>query len=337
MEDILTLDLLRLHDPNAPTPTSKLEWDFCCPLPACSGMAVNRVHRSLGVNQQTGTYHCHRCHGQGLLGEYRTKSQPMNRTAYAKKQLERYTNLAPYPEPVLVNDNLQQKLDNLQEVENTPAIAYLASRGITLDRGTKDIVKFSPSWHGKAAVVFLATDEHTEVVAAQGRLIAAAEGPNKISAGQIGSGFFVTPGVNTSDRVAVVEAPIDALSLYLCGMPAVALFGCGSAIQKNKLFSMLAWKSVYLAFDADEAGDIAAEDWSVFLPSCTVHRLRPANKKDWNEELLQYGKAATRMTIANMTQTAGACVFCDVATATHPESWEPECRTICGACFAKFR
>lgn len=109
--------------------------------------------------------------------------------------------------------------------------------------------------------------------------------------------FVATPEIwaegATPDTIIVTEAPFDALSLAFAGLPwAVAL--CGAEGVPEWLRSRAAFKTVYAAFDADDAGDRAsALLWELLRPlGATVQRLRPQGAKDWNAILQQQGWAA---------------------------------------------
>jgi hypothetical protein len=126
-------------------------------------------------------------------------------------------------------------------------------------------------------------------IAAQGRFLAADADPKAMSCGPIASGVFATPGALAAKTVAIVEAPIDALSLASVGLPAVALFGCALGPDRAALLRRLfAWKKVVIATDADDAGNRAADELRAQLwlgTRCERLDLRPC--KDANELLLR--------------------------------------------------
>lgn len=82
----------------------------------------------------------------------------------------------------------------------------------------------------------------------------------------------------------VTEAPLDALSLAEAGYPAVAVCGTEASAWMHRAS---AFRRVLLAFDADEAGDRAADKIAPHLASfgARPQRLRPEGAKDWNEML----------------------------------------------------
>jgi hypothetical protein len=94
--------------------------------------------------------------------------------------------------------------------------------------------------------------------------------------------------------VAIVEAPIDALSLAAVGIPALATQGTSCP---DWLPLALAFKTVLLAHDNDEldvygqrAGDLAAAGLVPALRSygAEPERWRP-RAKDWNQDLQDLG------------------------------------------------
>ena len=97
-----------------------------------------------------------------------------------------------------------------------------------------------------------------------------------------------TPVALDAEQVVICEAPIDALSLAACGVPAVAL--CGTS-RPDWLAAACAFLRVALAFDADGAGDKAAADLAPSLRSfgATVERWRPDGVRDWKELLVRRG------------------------------------------------
>jgi DNA primase len=147
-----------------------------------------------------------------------------------------------------------------------------------------------------------------ELVAAQGRRIeATAKGtPNALTTGPKSRGAFLAPAHIGGRKfgpldprgpgVIVCEAPIDALSLAACGFPALALCGINGAATTGPAWLPLVCglKAVYLAFDADDAGDSAAGALAARLGvyGARCDRLRPEGAKDWNEALQARGRDA---------------------------------------------
>ena len=112
-----------------------------------------------------------------------------------------------------------------------------------------------------------------------------------MSAGPIKQGVFATAGAWDSESLVLTEAPVDALSLAVCGLPSLAF--CGSGMMPEWMPARCAFRSILLAFDADGAGDEAAAKWLAELTPFTREtvRLRPEGGKDWNELLTTHGRA----------------------------------------------
>ena len=196
----------------------------------------------------------------------------------------------------------------------TPGAAYLSGRGIPLDVALLAGVRFSShwmkseKWRGCAAAIFPICDRAGEVIAAQGRRVEpTAKGtPNALTSGPKSRGVFVAPAEvggrvwhpfdGPGPGVILCEAPLDALSLAACGFPALALCGVNGEATSGPAWLPLVCglKSVFLAFDADAAGDGAARALagrlSVYGARCEV--LRPEGAKDWNEALQARGSDA---------------------------------------------
>ena len=199
-------------------------------------------------------------------------------------------------------------LRGVRPLDGTPGAAYLSGRGVPLDVADLAGVSFSPNWFGRAAVVFAIHGRSGELVAAQGRRIeATATGqPNALTSGPKSRGLFVAPAFvggrvwhpfdADGPGVILCESPIDALSLAACSFPAVALCGINGEATTGPAWLPLVCglKSVYLAFDADDAGDGAARALSarlgVYGARCAT--LRPEGAKDWNEALQARGSDA---------------------------------------------
>jgi len=99
--------------------------------------------------------------------------------------------------------------------------------------------------------------------------------------------------------ISIVEGPIDALSLALCGLSAMSINGTSWAEWLPKA---IASKSVFIATDADDAGGEAAERLTEELSSfdCRSLRLRPHIGKDWNDALVWQGRSALRKSFSQI-------------------------------------
>jgi hypothetical protein len=188
----------------------------------------------------------------------------------------------------------REALRDLRPLAGTPGAAYLEGRGIDPALAHRAGVRYQPAFYGRPAVVFPVRDPAGRLVAAQGRRLAADAKPKAITCGPVGAGVFATPGALGAEPLVITEAPIDALSLAAASLPALAL--CGTSLRAW-LLPALAWRRVLLAFDADEAGDQAAAEWTAALRpfGARVERLRPgAGAKDWNDLLQGHGADALR-------------------------------------------
>lgn len=304
---VLSLADLEAHDPYSRS--NGRERRFSCLY--CGGdKKQDAAHRSLAVNSDTGAWVCHRCHEKGLLLEFQTRKTESDRPGGGRRGTNSQRRSAPrraalppiQPSPnaetwesTFVINDLHFPAFPLDIPGAHAARAYLTRRGIASDPVAMDAgVRYSPKWQGnRPAVLFPVHDEQGRFMAAQGRYIDGG-GMKTTSAGSVGSGVFSTPGAlptKADGRIILTEAPMDALSLHACGYPAVAF--CGSGMKPKWVDVRCSFKTVYLAFDADEVGDKAAEEWTKRLMPFTrqVVRLRPDGGKDWNELLMRPGRA----------------------------------------------
>lgn len=199
-----------------------------------------------------------------------------------------------------------QERKRLKRIAGTPAADYLVQRGIPEALARRAACAYAPAWGGLGpAVVFPLRDESGRAVAAAGRAITP-QSPDKRhrTYGPKSGGAFLTPGALSADPVAITEAPIDAMSLALAGLPAVAL--CGVSAMPAWLIRRLSAppagrpgfsRTVLMAFDADAAGDAAADRLASALSLCRVRRLRPQGAKDWNAVLTEAGLDALRAAV----------------------------------------
>jgi hypothetical protein len=201
----------------------------------------------------------------------------------------------------------------------TPGETYLASRGIPIDIASAAGVRYLERWEHwsrdergdwhlegtSRRVVFPIVDRAGEQIGIQGRKIGDGEYGEKMLTNGHG-GIFVAgtawPLTEQLERVAIVEAPIDALSLAAAGVVALATQGTN---WPEWLPLALAFKKVLLAHDNDtpdgageRAGDLAAASMVPVLRSygAEPERLRPRSK-DWNQDLQDLGLDQVRCVI----------------------------------------
>lgn len=312
-EEMLSLADLERHDPQAP-PARGPERRFLCPFPSCSDKQNPHRHRSLAINIDTGAYYCHRCRQRGGLRDPRPGPTRSLRQDYGPSRLRRAFSLEKRPKA-----STTAPLERAEEIGVPIAQApagtdYLSRRGIPELLATAAAVRFSPAWgavaglpseegSGWPAIVFPMRDEHGAFIAAHGRAI---RGTGKLTRGPTSWTLFATEGALQTDTVAITEGPIDALSLALGALPAVALIGTNAPHWLRKhAFS----RRVLIATDADDAGDAAAAAITRQLGSygATVERLRPAGGcKDWNDVLRLFGSEV-------LPTVVGAAMRADIA------------------------
>lgn len=170
---------------------------------------------------------------------------------------------------------------------------------------------WAPSREGKfyragAAILYPTTDEGGELVAVSGRYLRPETGrdgkPIKTRTGGDASrgvflapariaGEWVSPFDRRLDALIIAEGQADALTLALCGFPALASNGKNLAQWLHRRAGL---RRVFIASDGDEGGDSAVPVWAAYLRDygAKCERLRPDGAKDWNEMLLTIGRDA---------------------------------------------
>lgn len=297
----LTLAQLEAFDPKAPDRGA--ERRFCCPLPECSDKDVDAEHRTMGVNTETGQFHCFRCGAKGLLRDRWTDTPPPTRQSKSRASARRAFSLTPERSKVAAVDvdewraKVARSTIALSDPAAAAGVTYLASRGIPADFAERQGVGFVRRWlPDRPGILFRIVDRAGELVAAQGRYVDGREDPKARTSGELKSGAFLTAGSLEADRLVVCEAPIDALSLALAGHPAIAF--CGLTAP-DWFVEAAAFRKVAIAFDADDAGDAAAKELCDRLTSfgATVEHWRPTGFKDWNEMLMAKGPGPWRRVV----------------------------------------
>lgn len=287
-----SLSDLEAFDPHSPQRDG--ERRLLCPL--CGhDKPRDAAHRSLCLNTETGAWRCWRCSATGKLTDFWQERPVQTRRARHRAALSRAFDIpsspAPVPEPP--SSEWRTQLRNLQSAADTPGEAYLIGRGIPIEMAHTAGVRFSAAWFGRPAVVFPLRDRSGALVAAQGRYVDGRDDPKARTVGEKRVGLFATPDAFDSILPAIIlsEAPLDALSLAVAGYPALAL--CGTS-GPEWLPKACAFRRVMMAFDADEAGDRAADELSPVLRSfgARPERMRPEEAKDWNEALQLIGREA---------------------------------------------
>jgi len=337
MKNSFTLPDLEAFDPHAPM--RGIERRFLCPL-CGENKPKDAAHRSLCLNTQSGLWNCKRCSAAGCLREFwkatkqdvvlnpRERSQRLLKKAFAIDSSSiKLDQVKPSPvETINPTEATASWLSLWQKsvpLEGTPGAVYLQRRGIPWELGEKAGVRFIGSWHGRAALVFPLLNCEGEVVALSGRCLQNG-GMDKPGAGpkRFGAFWAVSDGFTALDKrlpaIVLCEAPLDALSLATAGFPALAL--CGTA-PPLWLRQACAFRHVLVAFDADEAGDAAAEKIAVLLRpfGAQVERLRPTKGKDWNDVLIAMGVSALADWLASRLLSDGGLSDHKLAVISNPQ------------------
>lgn len=301
---------LEANDPGAKR--GGTERRFLCPL--CGGSKPrNDVHRSLGLNVAKGTWLCHRCHEKGLIKDKWTPLEPfvpkakpkrltsMPRAAWREPLAVNATPTKPDQPEGTLNPTFQKITAALTPLRGTPGQEYLEARGIPIETAEAAKVMFHPQFRFASGegphpcLIFPLRNAQGDLVAISIR--AAAIGVKgfqteaKIKGGQKHGGVFSTPGAFDSEYAILTEAGIDALSLALCGFPAIAAIGVNFPEWVPARFANRG--KILVATDADAAGEDAVDKLQEQLSRnrSIGRRLRPAYPaKDWNDELTHRGK-----------------------------------------------
>lgn len=293
----LTWQALREYDPQ-PYRAGGQERYLC---PFCGDLKPrDRAHRSFAVNPDTGAYYCHRCRARGKL---RNADAPES-SPVMRRRKRKPTRWTPAPPPEATQSLHTALRWHYVPLQGTQGAEYAQGRGIPPELAHSAGVRFCERFYDAPAVVFPFRTHTGELIALQGRFVGE-HTPKVLSCGRVLAGVFSTPGAWEADPVAIAEAPFDALSLHLAGVPAFAL---GGTALRDWLCPLLAGRTVLLAFDADTAGDSAAQEWEAELRRFAVKpvRLRPSAGKDWNEQLQARGREWVAQAVQAVLAGVGA-------------------------------
>jgi len=297
-----------------------------CRCPICQSS-----ERAFHFNTATGVYNCKRasCGATGKLSDFWQDRPQQNRKQRARNALHAAFSLAPKdcspnainarhsatereqsapaPSAPATAATWQALFAQSKPVSGTAAAEYLARRGIpdaTSEAANARVLRFYPGGYARDYVVFPFCDRDGAPVAFQARALDCEPDGHRAYGTKSAGVFSTCADALQAASVMLCEAPIDALSLAVCGFEAIAL---GGTSAPGWIHSALAFKRVYLAFDNDQngAGDKAAADIAPALQSfgASVARLAPlrpnaALKSDWNTMLLQDGAAPLRAWLA---------------------------------------
>lgn len=273
---------------------------FLCPL-CGEGKPKDAAHRSLCLKAGTGVWRCHRCGEGGKVREAWEERAPLARRERAHRALSRAfavpSRVTSGEEKEVEDVSWKRALRDLRPLEDTRGAIYLQERGLSVGTARKAGARFSGDFLGRPAVVFPLRDRAGNLRGAHGRYVDGRDRPKARTLGDKQSSLFSTRDALNPllPALIVTEAPLDALSLAEAGYPAVALCGTQAPTWFHRL---CAFRRVLLAFDADEAGEGAADKLAPLLGSfgARCERLRPEgfafgeDAKDWNEMLQVAGR-----------------------------------------------
>lgn len=215
----------------------------------------------------------------------------------------------PYTAPRSWRDQLK----GLQHLTGTDGERYLLSRGIPAGVADASQVRYAPNFYGRPAIVFPLRDRSGRLVGANGRYVDGDTTPKSRTGGHKKLGVFATSGAWDAPAIVIVESGINALSLALCGFPAIALMGSDGA--PDWLPAACKYRRVIIGFDNDDhgAGQAGATKLAAkLIPwSTTVMNVKP-ELNDWNDILRQQGQRS--LTDALNTHLA-SCRTCTDAPA----------------------
>lgn len=282
-----TLSHFEQYDPQPQG--SGCEKRFLCPFCGDS-KPRNTAHRSMAVNIETGLYNCHRCHTKGKFKDFWEDDKASKRSQTTRAIKKAFT-LDVVDQSTLNQYDWRPFVDNAKALPNTPGAKYLERRGIpceALPNIARDCCLYHPRYFydRRPSVLFMFSDRVGEPVAVSARFIDGnANGHRTLGPKKLGA-FYTMPEVWSAPVMVIVEAPIDALTLMVCGVPAIALGGCEAP---EWLAVACGLKHVIFALDNDEAGNKAAERIAPELQAlgAKTARLTPQGAKDWNAMLQQ--------------------------------------------------
>lgn len=301
----LSMAELELFDSRSPNRGK--ERRFACPL--CGrNKPIDAPHRSLAVNTENGSFFCHRCQTKGRLREFWDES----RLIIPRKQKTRQKLTSHFS--VIQNqtkkeeketENLLEKMSKYQsDFLHSPAEIYLLNRGISTDIAIRSGCGYAENWEhwerqnenwklqgSDRRVVFPIYNQDGKLIALHGRAIDEKHfASSKITRGDKSQGLFLSDAnVVDGDNLAICEGAIDAMSLAVCGISAIAMTG---TTPPDWFYRKMVFKKVLIATDADEAGEKSALklQMELYMRGTKVFRLRPKGAKDWGEVLEKLGE-----------------------------------------------
>lgn len=293
---VLTLAEVEAFDPNPTTSAGRRR--FACLLCRSDG-------QHLAVDDDTGRWRCWRCQAYGIVKEHwhaqgeaaalsaavafgSAAESSGAATRMAERRQAATTRLTPKDESWW-----RRYCESSLPLAGTPGEVYLAGRGIPLRVAELHGVRYGRRFlQARECVLFPFVDrERKKVVAVNARYLDGNTTRDKTqTAGPRSQGAVWSPGALAHDPVMVVEGPLDALSLFTAGVPALALVGTAGT---HWLPDACVGKNVAVALDNDEQGDAASVRLATQIAAAggRPYRCRPS-LNDWNDMLMSIGAEA---------------------------------------------
>lgn len=292
---VLTLAEIEAFDPSPSFAAGRRR--FACLLCRSDG-------QHLAVDDSNGRWRCWRCQAYGIVKEHWKSSgegtalsvalafgSAVQAAAAAVRIAERRQAKASSAAP---RDESwwRRHWEASQPLAGTPGADYLAGRGIPLPVAELHGVRYARrglSGQARECVMFpFLNRERSKIVAVNARYLDGNSTRDKTqTTGPRSQGAVWSRGALNRDPVVVVEGPLDVLSLFTAGVPALALVGTAGT---NWLPEACAGKNVAIALDNDPQGEAGAERLAQQIAAAggRPHRLRPS-LNDWNDLLRKMG------------------------------------------------
>ena len=172
-------------------------------------------------------------------------------------------------------ESLEARLAQAAPLAGTPGQAYVERRGVPGFVAAAAGVRFEADFGGRPAVLAPLYDQFDKPVALHGRYLYHTRGQNKMLTIGPGGGVINALGGWRVEPLILVEGLFDALSLAVCGWPAVATIGRWAPWLPEVTTGRVVW----LAFDAGRPGEADAAAYVARLHQAEVRRLPPRCKE----------------------------------------------------------
>lgn len=188
------------------------------------------------------------------------------------------------------------------QIFGSPGEEYLANRGITREA----VIAFRLGYVGTGSSESRSDREFTRrisipylsaggVVSLRYRSTRDEDTPKYLGLPGIAARPFNTPALLASDPIYLCEGEIDAISLWVAGLPAVAIPGATSWKKEwSRIFRM---RSTVLLLDDDEAGKRMGKQVSQSIERCRIINMGvddTGKRWDANSYLVAHGAEALR-------------------------------------------